>query len=74
MQPGRWSSADRRLRGPYGLQGGEAGMHGENVLIRGGVETALPGKEAFICIRGISSAYARSAAAALKSPTERFNC
>jgi N-methylhydantoinase B len=38
---------DRRLRGPYGLQGGEAGKRGENVLIRGGVETALPGKGSF---------------------------
>jgi N-methylhydantoinase B len=38
---------DRRLRGPYGLQGGEAGKRGENVLIRGGVETTLPGKGSF---------------------------
>jgi N-methylhydantoinase B len=39
--------SDRRLRGPYGLQGGECGMRGENVLIRAGVETALPGKGSF---------------------------
>jgi N-methylhydantoinase B len=39
--------SDRRLRGAYGLQGGEAGMRGENVLIRGGVETVLPGKGSF---------------------------
>ena len=35
---------DRRRRGPYGLQGGEAGAVGENVLIRDGVETPLPAK------------------------------
>jgi N-methylhydantoinase B len=39
--------SDRRARAPYGLQGGEAGMRGENVLIRGGVETALPAKGSF---------------------------
>jgi N-methylhydantoinase B len=36
----------RRLR-PYGLAGGEAGAPGENVLIRDGVQTPLPGKGSF---------------------------
>jgi N-methylhydantoinase B len=35
---------DRRRAGPYGLQGGSPGTVGENVLIRDGVETALPAK------------------------------
>lgn len=35
---------ERRLRGPRGLRGGGDGAAGENVLIRGGGETRLPGK------------------------------
>jgi N-methylhydantoinase B len=35
---------ERRTRKPYGLEGGEAGQPGENVLIRDGKETPLPGK------------------------------
>ncbi|MGH6962609.1 MAG: hydantoinase B/oxoprolinase family protein [Dongiaceae bacterium] len=35
---------DRRDTRPYGLRGGEPGAPGENALIRGGVETVLPGK------------------------------
>ncbi len=36
--------AERRAARPYGLRGGEPGAPGENVLIRAGVESALPGK------------------------------
>ncbi len=35
---------ERRLRGPYGLAGGEPGQPGENLLIRDGKEIPLPGK------------------------------
>jgi len=35
---------ERRVRGPYGLAGGERGQPGENVLIRDGKEIPLPGK------------------------------
>jgi len=35
---------ERRLRGPYGLAGGEPGLPGENVLIHAGQEIPLPGK------------------------------
>ena len=40
-------TAERRRRGPYGLAGGEAGAAGQNVLIRGGESTELPGKATF---------------------------
>ncbi len=36
--------ADRRVRGPYGLAGGEPGSTGENVIIRAGVEIPIPSK------------------------------
>ena len=36
--------SERRTRGPYGLQGGEPGKPGRNVLISGGEERPLPGK------------------------------
>lgn len=36
--------SDRRQTKPYGLSGGVAGATGRNVLIRNGVEEALPGK------------------------------
>ncbi len=35
---------ERRQRQPYGLQGGEPGMCGENRLVHDGEETLLPGK------------------------------
>ena len=35
---------ERRSFHPYGLAGGEAGMTGENVLIRDGIGSLLPGK------------------------------
>jgi N-methylhydantoinase B len=35
---------ERRRTAPYGLQGGEPGTRGENVLIREGEEQVLPGK------------------------------
>ncbi len=38
---------ERRRLAPYGLQGGEHGKSGENVLIRDGEETRLPGKTRF---------------------------
>ena len=39
--------SDRRLRGPYGLSGGEPGLPGRNTLIRGSKTIALRGKERF---------------------------
>jgi N-methylhydantoinase B len=38
---------DRRRHRPYGIEGGEPGEAGQNVLIRGGQETPLPGKGTF---------------------------
>lgn len=38
---------ERRIRGPYGLHGGEAGAIGENYLERSGTITKLPGKTTF---------------------------
>ena len=38
---------ERRRLAPYGLQGGEQGKSGENVLIRDGIEAHLPGKTRF---------------------------
>ncbi len=35
---------DRRRTQPYGLQGGGPGARGENVLVRDGIESTLPGK------------------------------
>ncbi|MBE0635036.1 hydantoinase B/oxoprolinase family protein, partial [Candidatus Bipolaricaulota bacterium] len=35
---------DRRLTRPYGVEGGEPGALGRNVLIRGGQEVDLPSK------------------------------
>jgi N-methylhydantoinase B len=39
--------SERRTHGPYGLEGGEAGQPGENVVIRDGQEARLPGKGSF---------------------------
>jgi N-methylhydantoinase B len=39
--------ADRRLRGPYGLAGGQAGSTGRSVLVHGKRATTLPGKTRF---------------------------
>jgi len=36
--------SERRSRGPWGLDGGEPGAPGRNVLIRNGVEEIMPGK------------------------------
>ncbi len=36
--------SERRERGPYGLEGGEDGLPGRNLLIRDGQEKLLPGK------------------------------
>ena len=36
--------SERRTRGPYGLQGGEAGQSGRNVLVSDGEEHPLTGK------------------------------
>jgi 5-oxoprolinase (ATP-hydrolysing) len=35
---------DRRRGRPYGLAGGQAGQPGQNLLLRDGIETLLPGK------------------------------
>lgn len=39
--------SDRRLRGPYGLAGGEAGAAGKNILLKGRRSIAIPGKARF---------------------------
>ena len=39
--------ADRRLRGPYGLAGGEAGAAGKTTLLKGRRAIAIPGKARF---------------------------
>jgi len=39
--------SERRRFAPYGLEGGEAGQRGENILIRQGQEQALPSKGSF---------------------------
>ncbi|WP_031387147.1 hydantoinase B/oxoprolinase family protein [Desulfonatronum thiodismutans] len=36
--------AERRTRGPYGVQGGQTGAPGRNILIQDGVPTVMPGK------------------------------
>jgi N-methylhydantoinase B len=38
---------DRRRRGPYGLNGGEPGQPGENILIHANASERLPGKASF---------------------------
>lgn len=43
---------ERRTVGPAGTRGGEDGAPGENVLIRDGVEEALPGKTTFSVLPG----------------------
>jgi N-methylhydantoinase B len=43
---------ERRIHGPRGVAGGGAGAPGENVLIRNGVETPLPGKATFDALAG----------------------
>jgi N-methylhydantoinase B len=43
---------ERRASRPAGAAGGESGAAGENVLIRDGVETALPAKATFRARRG----------------------
>ena len=43
---------ERRRLAPYGLQGGEQGKPGENVLIRDGREEQLPGKTRFMAQPG----------------------
>ena len=40
-------TSERRRRGPYGLNGGEPGAPGRNVLIRQEETTELPGKATF---------------------------
>jgi N-methylhydantoinase B len=45
--------ADRRLRGPYGLHGGEDGAPGRNVVVReDGSELAIPAKGSVRLKRG----------------------
>jgi N-methylhydantoinase B len=39
--------SDRRTTRPYGLNGGESGKPGENILLRAGEEQHLPGKGTF---------------------------
>ncbi len=44
--------SERRERGPYGLQGGETGETGRNVLIRNGKEMPLGGKASVNALAG----------------------
>lgn len=44
--------SERRTVGPSGVRGGRDGARGENVLIRDGVEEALPGKTTFTAEAG----------------------
>jgi N-methylhydantoinase B/oxoprolinase/acetone carboxylase alpha subunit len=39
--------SDRRARGPYGLQGGQPGQSGANILVCRGKRTAIPAKTEF---------------------------
>jgi N-methylhydantoinase B/oxoprolinase/acetone carboxylase alpha subunit len=39
--------SDRRLRGPYGLHGGESGAPGKNLLVQGKRVRTIPGKARF---------------------------
>ena len=43
---------ERRTIGPAGARGGEDGAPGQNVLVRGGIEEALPGKTTFTVAPG----------------------
>ena len=43
---------ERRVRGPSGRRGGGAGAPGENVLVREGAESPLPGKVTFEALPG----------------------
>ena len=43
---------ERRVRGPWGLAGGEDGAPGRNLLVRDGVETELPAKTTLRLRRG----------------------
>ncbi len=44
--------SDRRITSPYGLEGGEEGALGQNVVIREGKETLLPSKGTFDLVPG----------------------
>jgi len=44
--------SDRRMRGPYGLAGGEAGKPGRNTLLRGRKRVKVPGKANFQVVEG----------------------
>lgn len=44
--------SERRLHGPKGVAGGRDGAPGDNVLIRNGMETKLPGKVTFDALAG----------------------
>jgi N-methylhydantoinase B len=44
--------SDRRIRGPYGLQGGDSGKPGRNTLVSNGRETVLAGKVRFAVAPG----------------------
>lgn len=44
--------ADRRRKGPYGLRGGDPGLPGRTLRVRGGKEEELPGKVSYDAERG----------------------
>jgi len=53
LTPGRVTLlTERRKEGPKGAAGGDAGLPGRNVLVRGGEETDLPGKVTFDASEG----------------------
>jgi N-methylhydantoinase B len=43
---------ERRITVPYGLEGGDPGQKGENVLLRGNEHNSLPGKATFYALNG----------------------
>jgi N-methylhydantoinase B len=43
---------ERRVTSPYGLQGGEPGKLGENILLHGVEKSSLPGKGSFYALKG----------------------
>ena len=43
---------DRRISQPYGIEGGESGARGKNIIIRGGEEMELPAKGTATLLQG----------------------
>jgi N-methylhydantoinase B len=63
--------ADRTLRGPWGVLGGQDGKVAEYVLIRGGVETRLPAKTTLDLEAGDTVSYRTCGGGGYGPPAER---